>query len=526
MGLRLRASAAMLATAGLLLSGCGNAPTTSNKDTADYPSAIDLSEDFDPNATFAFGYTAFPPSWDPTESTSSADRIPYSPVYDTLFIESKDDPGYIPGLATEFEPAADGKSVTLTLREGLTFSDGTQFDAEAAKFNLDRNRADGSRLRGELYQIESVEVVDPLTIKINVSGGIKPLITSLVGRAGIMVSPAAAQSGILKSQPVGIGPYVATDIVAGDQATYELSENYWDPAAQKVAKRTHRFIADDQTRYNALLSGEIDGAQINPDQLDDAEKAGIQVVTKPSALFLNFTVNTTFAPFDNVEVRKAINMSIDRVGIAEGLYDGHCTPQVQPFPEGGIAYNEEVGDGLDVYPYDPAKAKEILAENGVTNLEIETLAPNVTIYTKFAEVIQSTFKEAGITVSVRPVPSAQLVQEFILDKSAPTISSVTTGIIDPDFLYGTFVSPQASSNPGGTTDPEITKYAIEGANAIEDADRTAAYAKMVDAWMENPPHITPVCMIHLAGGYADYVSGASQNVSGLNDLRYLAVKKH
>ncbi|MFV0535109.1 MAG: ABC transporter substrate-binding protein [Cumulibacter sp.] len=520
---RLRTRATIGTVAGLLLAGCGDAPESTSKGTAEYPSIIEPSDDFDPDATFTFGYTAFPPSWDPTESTSSADRIPYSIVYDGLFIEKADNSTFVPGLATGYEPAEDGKSVTLTLREGLTFSDGTEFDADAVKFNLDRNRAEGSRLAGELYQVESVEVIDPLTVKINVSGGIKPLLTSLIGRAGLVVSPKAVADGVLKDKPVGIGPYVSTDIEPGVEATFERTPDYWEPEAQKVKTRVHRFIADDQTRYNALIAGEIDGAQINPDQLNAADDAGSQTLAKPSTLFLNFGMNISVEPFDNVEVRKALNMSIDREGIAKGLYDGHCTPQVQPFPEGGVGYSEEVGDGLDVYPFDPEQAKEILAEQGVTDLEFETVAPNVTIYTKFAEIVQENFAQAGVTVTVKSIPSQQLVQDYVIDKTASTTSSVTTGIIDPDFVWGSFVSPTASSNPGGKTDPDITKYAIEGANALEDADRTAAYAKMVDAWMANPPHIIPVCMIHLAAGYAPGVAGAAQNLSGMNDLRYVSV---
>lgn len=522
---RLRASVTGLAVAGLVLSGCGNAPESAseNTDTSEYPSAIDLQDDYDPDATFRFGYNGFPVSWDPIESVSSGDRVAYAPIYDTLFIESQEEPGYVPGLATSFEAGADGKSLTLSLREGLAFSDGTPFDAEAVKFNLDRNRADDSKLRNELASIESVEVIDPLTVKINVSGGVQPTIVSLVGRGGIMVSPVAAQAGTLASQPVGIGPYVATEIVAGDHVAYELSPDYWDPEAQKVAKREVILMTNDQTRYNALLSGEVDGARINSDQIEDAVNAGIQVTVKPSALFIYFSMNTSVAPFDNVEVRKAVNMAIDREGISQGLYDGHCTPQVQPSPEGSVGYSEEVGDGLDIYPYDPDQAQEILEENGVTDLSFETVTLNITIYQKFAEVVQANFKDIGVDVSVKPVPSAQRAQEFVIGQSVPTTSTVSTGIIDPDYLFNSYLAPEAAENPGGTLDPEIAKYANEGATALEEADRTAAYEEMVDAWMENPPHLVPVCMLHLAGGFADNVSGPSQNVSGISDLRYIAV---
>lgn len=519
---RLRVAAGSLAVA-LALAGCGDAPKNQSEDSSDYPSEIALQEDFDQDATFTFGYTAFPPSWDPTKSTSAADRIFFIPVYDGLFIEGIDGPE--PGLATDYEPSEDGLSVTMHLREGLTFSDGTPWNAEAAKFNLDRNRAKGSRIAGELAMVTNVEVVDDLTIKVTTDGGVGALHVSLSTRGGMMVSPTAAQAGLLDNGPVGIGPYLTTAISPGVEATYERTPDYWDPSAQNVAKRVHKFIADDQARYNALVSGELDGAQVNPDQVDTVQDAGLNPVIKPSSLFLVFGMNSSMPPFDNVEVVKALNMSIDREGIAQGMYDGLCTPQATPFPEGGVAYNDEIGDGLDAYPYDPAKAKKMLEEQGVTDLTIDTLAPNVTIYTKFAEVIQQNLGEVGITVNVKPMPSEQLVQEFIVDKTAITTSAVTTGITDPNMLWGSFLAPTAAFNPGGYTDPTMQKYALEGAASLDPEERNKGYSKMVEHWIEQPPPMIPVCMIHLAAAFGENVSGVAQHTSGLPNMRHVAVAK-
>ena len=516
---RWRMAAGALAMA-LALAGCGDTPRNRTESSADYPSEIELESGFDEDATFTFGYTAFPPSWDPTKSTSAADRIFYIPVYDGLFIEGVEGPE--PGLATDYEPSEDGKSVTMHLRKGLAFSDGTPFDAEAAKFNLDRNRAKGSRIAGELSMVTNVAVVDDLTIKVDTDGSVGALHVSLSTRAGMMVSPTAAQSGVLDDKPVGIGPYITAAISPGVEATYERTAGYWDPAAQNVAKRVHTFIADDQARYNALVSGELDGAQVNPDQVDTVQDAGLNPVIKPSSLFLVFGMNSSMAPFDDIEVRKALNMSIDREGIAQGLYDGLCTPQATPFPEGGVAYNKEIGDGLDEYPYDPTQAKEILEKEGVTDLTIDTLTPNVTIYTKFAEVVQQNLGKVGITVNVRPMPSEQLVQEFMIDKTAPTTSAVTTGITDPNMLWGSFLSPTAPQNPGGEVDPEMEQYAKEGAASLDPDERNKGYSKMVEHWMQKPPAMIPVCMIHLAAAFSEDISGVAQHTSGLPNMRYVA----
>ena len=508
----------------LLLAGCGDAPAKDVKETDEYATGVELAEDYDPNGHFTFAYTAYASSWDPADSINGADLLFWLPVYDTLLYQTAEGE-IVPRLATEFEASEDLTSMTLKLKEGLTFADGTPFDAEAVKFNLDRYRAPTSKINGEVYQISTIDVVDPLTVKINVDGGLGSLAVALAARAGVMVSPAAAQAGTIKTQPVGIGGYKVTEQVPGDHVNYEKVDGYWDPDAQKVATMTYKLISDDQTRYNALAAGELDAAQINPDQLDDAEKAGIKVIAKPSAIFLYVALNTSNPALGDPEVRKALNMAIDRESIAEGMYDGHCTPQIQPFSEASPGYSKKVGDGLDVFPYDPEAAKKILQEKGITNLELTNTTPNVTIYTKFAEVVQSQFEDIGISVSVSPVPPAQMVQDFSLDKSAEIASSVFTGLNDPDALNGRYLAKTALFNPGGAENTEIVKYATEGASYLDPAKRTAAYEKMMDAWVEAPPHVIPVCMIHLSTGMQKDVSNIHHKASGSPDLRGIAVGK-
>ena len=520
---RFRLTAALL-SAGLLVAGCGDAPKSKTKATDQYPTSIDLKKGFDPNANFTYGYVQYASSWDPIESVTGGDFTFFAPVYDRL-LQQDGDGKVEPMLATEFTPADDLKSMTLKLREGLTFSDGTPFDASAVQFNLDRARGQGSKVSGELYQISSIDVVDPLTVKINVNGGLGSLATALTARGGMMVSPAAAQAGIIKTEPVGVGAYVATEIVPGDHVSYKKTEGYWDPDGQRVATMTYKLIKEDNTRYNALMAGELDGASLNPDQLDGAEKEGLGIITKPSAIFLYLALNTAKGPLGDPEVRKALNMAIDREAISQGMYDGHCTPQIQPFPETSPGYSKKIGDGLDVFPHDPEAAKKILEEKGVKDLEITSVSPNVTIYTKFGEVIQDQLKDVGIKVNVKSVPAAEVVQDFAIDKSVDATSSVFTGINDPDALAGRYLQPKALFNPGGADYPELMKYAAEGAASLDPATRSKAYAKMMDQWVDSPPHMLPVCMIHLAAAFQDNVSGVEQTSSGAADLRGVAVAK-
>lgn len=517
-----RLAAASL-TIGLIAAGCGGTPEArQTKTTSEYPTSIPLQEGFDADASFSWAYTAFATGWDPIVSTNGADINFWTPVYDRLLQEDPDG-NVLPMLATDFTPAEDLSSMTLTLQEGLTFSDGAAFNAEAAKFNLDRVIGEGSTIATELSMVTSIDVVDDHTIRINVDGGLGSLPIALTARSGIMISPAAVQAGLIDTQPVGIGPYVTTEIVPGDSVSFERSEGYWEPEAQKVATMQYKLIADDQARYNALAAGEIDGAQINPDQILAAEKAGINVIAKPSVNFLFLSVNTSIAPFDDPEVVKALSMSIDRQGIADGVYDGHCTPSTQLFQPGSIAYDDGVGDGADVYPYDPEAATQIIEESGVEAPTLTNIAPNVTVYTKIAEIIQQQWGEVGVDMTVKPAPSPQVVQEFGLDKSTEMMTGIWPGLNDPTSIINQLISTSSLVNPGGTEYAELLELAAEASSSLDEDERIAGYQKFAEAWIEQQTNIIPICHVHLATGFADHVSNVYQPMSGGPDLRGVAV---
>ncbi|WP_134324893.1 ABC transporter substrate-binding protein [Cumulibacter soli] len=490
----------------LLVAGCGDAPDSGSSDADGLPTSVPLADDYDPDAHLTWAHNTFAFDWDPIRSVTGADLPFFDPVYDRLLNQTGDGE-IVPMLTEEFTPAEDNKSITLKLRDGLTYSDGTPFDAESVKFNLERTTGPDSKISGEVYQLESVEVIDPLTVKINVTGSLGSLVTALAARPGIMVSPAAAKSGALDKGPVGIGPYQVTNSVPGDKVDYEKTPDYWDPDAQHVATITYYLMTDDQTRINALKTGELDGAQLSGDQINTALNSDFNVISKAGSPMLYFAVNTDQEPFGDPEVRKALNMAVDREAVSQGLFDGYCTPQIQPFPADSPGYSKKIGDGLDVFPYDPAQAKEILESKGVTSLDVRVVTPVVTLYTAFGEVLQQQLKEIGLNIEVRPLSPVEQVQQFSIDKTAKMFESATTGINDPDALYGRYVSPEALFNPGNEEYPELNEYAAAGAADIDPAKRAPHYEDYMDAWVESPPHFVPVCSVELAQGFTDKISG-------------------
>lgn len=520
---KIRAGIAGLSLA-LLVSACGGAPAAKEGTATDaLPSSIALEDGFNPDAHFRWATIALPNSWDPTQSYSGGDLPIYRPVYDRLL--DLDQAGQLQSmLATDWEVADDNSSVTLTLQEGLTFADGTPFDAEAVKFNLERNAAEGSLLANESGAFESAEVVDAKTIKIAVSAGLGAYMTALGVRSGIMVSPTAAQSGALEQGPVGIGAYAVTEFVPGERVEYEKTADYWDADAQNVATMTYSLMIDDQTRYNALLSGELDGIYLQPGQIDAAVKEGFNVVSAPATNFLYIAVNAEKAPFDDEKARLAIQYALDREEISQGLFDGHCTPSIQAYPETSVGYSEEVGDGLDIYPHDPEKAKELLAEaGGAGEIEIQVMTPNITMFTQLAEVVQAQLDDAGIKVSVKPVPSAQLSQEFSIDQSVEAASLPYVGTPDPHGAMS-YLLPGHPYNIGQAASQETVDLALEAASPVDPAERKAIYEKVAQSMLDQQPQIIPICLLHLGSAYTEDVSNVEQPAFDAPTQRGVAVK--
>jgi peptide/nickel transport system substrate-binding protein len=210
--------------------------------------------------TLRIGLAEDPDVLDPTLARSYVGRIVFSSLCDKLFdIDEK--LNIVPQLATSYQWAPDNKSVTLKLRPGVTFQDGEKFDAAAVKFNIERHKTmPGSNRRGELAPVTSVDVIDPLTVRLNLSAPFSPLLSQLTDRAGMMVSPKAAQAEGDKfgTHPVCSGPFRFVERVPQDRIVLERNPNYWDKNAIHFDKIIYTPIPDATVRLANLRSGQLD----------------------------------------------------------------------------------------------------------------------------------------------------------------------------------------------------------------------------------------------------------------------------
>ncbi|MQA96936.1 MAG: hypothetical protein GEV11_20665 [Streptosporangiales bacterium] len=484
-----------------------------------------LASGFDKDGEFSWGYTIEASSLDPHRGTSGFDQNWLFPVYDRLVYAAPD--GILkPMLATSWEAAEDGGSVTLKLREGVTFHDGTPMDAAAVKTSLDRARDDESVVKSDLATIQDVTVADDHTVRLALSGGAGAILGALADRAGMIISPAAIKKGGLDTHPVGAGPYTMVDHKQGDRVDYGRYGRYWDPSVQRVAKMTFRVMSDDQTRLNALQAGELSMALIRQNQVEPAQRMGLNVLAGESPTFYAFTVNNARKPFGDRKVRLALNLAIDRKAIGEGLLDGFCTPQIQPWPSTSWAYDEKLGAGLDKWPHDPARAKKLLAEAGYPKgFTFTALTSQTTGIAAVAEAVQAQFAKVGVTMKIKLVDASQKTRMFDVEKSADAALISYSPTPDPQGVLDRQLLPGAAGNPGRKASDEVVRLAGEAGDALDPDDRAPVFHKIMAELIDYVPHSVPICMQQRTEAFRDGVSGLAVNPAGSRDFRGVAVTK-
>ena len=306
-----------------------------------------------------------PTSWDPVTSSAGWDMHVLGLVYASITtLDPAGNPG--PGLATSWTYAPSGKSVTFTLRPGLTFTDGTPLDAQAVKENIERGQTQqNSTVASELSVISKVVVNSPTSFTLDLSQVDYQLPYLLAGKDGMMVSPkafaTAADVSSLPTQPVGAGPFRLTSYVPDSHANLVRNPGYWDASQIHIANFTVQDITQPEQILAALESGQVNVAYIAGNQVAAAKAAGFKIAVIPSEVVNELDIQTTTAPFNNPKVVEAINYAIDRQAIVQVQASGYGSVAYQPFPQGFVGYSPQLAN---LYPYNPAKAKQLLAEAG------------------------------------------------------------------------------------------------------------------------------------------------------------------
>jgi peptide/nickel transport system substrate-binding protein len=452
-------------------------------------------------------------------------------IFETLF-EYDEELVLQPKLAEFYETADDGLTWTIHLKNGIKFHDGTDFNADAVVFNFDRwmdpqnpyHIGDFTYypflyggFKGEPdHKIEYVKAIDNLTVEIKLTEKTAPFISYLAIPMFGMASPAAIEkyNEKFKEHPVGTGPFEFESWARNDKIVLKANENYHIEGQPLLDKIIFTVLPDNSARLNGLLSGEVDIIDgMNPSDADTVEaNENLKLVKRPSFNNGFMVFNTEKAPFDNVKVRQAINMAVDKKGLVDAFYNGYAEVAKNPIPPSLWGYNDDIVD----YPYNPEEAKELLAEAGYPDgFETEIWAmsnprPYMPQPLKTAEVIQANLQAIGIEAEIKTYEWAAYLEKTGNGEHTMAMYGWTGVMADPDnFLYPNLSSTNTekpASNRAFYKNEEFTSLLQQARETFDQDERIKLYKKAQEIFHEDAPwvniaHTTPPI------GLADYVEG-------------------
>lgn len=386
------------------------------------------------------GVALEPPVLDPTAGAAEAiDIVVYQNVFEGL--TRIDQTGAVqPGLAESWTISEDGLTYRFTLQDGVTFHDGTSFDAEDVKFTFERILAeDSANAHPEFYEpISAITVIDPLTVEFTLDRQIGRFLFDLGRGDAVIVAPESADNNA--NEPIGTGPFAFVQWDKGSRVVLEAYGPYWGEPVH-LSKATYVFISDAATMTNALLAGDVDGTNnFATDALAVFEgnpQFNILVGTTEGETILS--TNNKREPFTDLRVRQAMAHALDRDAIIEGTTNGYGTPIGAPF----APHNPYYVDLTGTYPHDVEKARALLAEAGFPDGFSATLKLPPVAYARTAgQIIASQFAEVGIRLELINVEWAQWLEDVYANKDfdLSIISHVEPFDIgnyaNPDYYFG------------------------------------------------------------------------------------------
>ena len=473
------------------------------------------------------GLAEDPDVMDPSLARTYVGRIVFSSICDKLFdIDAK--LNVVPQLALSHDTSADGKTVVIKLRPGVKFHDGEMLDAAAAKYSLDRHLTmKGSFRKAEIASVESVDVVDPLTIKLNLKAPFSPLLAQLTDRAGMMVSPKAAEAAGDKFglKPVCAGPYKFVERVQQDRIVVEKFADYWNKDQVFIDKITYLPIVDGTVRLANLRSGGLDLIErvLATDIKTVRSTPKLKLVTAVSLGYVGLTLNTANGPKSagplgkDARVRQALDLAIDREALNQVVFNGEFVPGNQWISPQNPYYQS----AFPVPKRDVAKAKALLKEAGVTTpLALDFMVPNGSETRAVAEVVQSMAAEAGFDLKIRVTEFATSLKQAE-DGEFQIFLIGWSGRSDPDgnsYSFHTCKSPQNNSN---YCDPAVDAAHNEARLKSDPAERKKAYEKVAAKYLAEGP-IKYLYHVQVLVAHSDRLENYTQMPDGL--VRVIGLK--
>jgi peptide/nickel transport system substrate-binding protein len=502
------------------------------------PSATPATDSFgtpaDPAAiqeggTLTIALSAEPDMLDPTLSRSLYSRYVFHTMCEKLY-DIDQDTNIVPQLATALpEISADGLTVTIPVREGVRFADGTTMDAAAVVTSLERHLTmTGSGRRSELGPISSVEAQGPSTVVVHLSAPFAPLTAALADRAGMVLSPAAIQQlgDDFGTAPVCVGPFKFENRVAQNSIDVVRDPNYYDAGRVHLDRITYRIITDASIRAANLQSGDALVANSLSTQDTPALRTtpGITMLESNSLGYQGVTFNVGNVagqgnPWGDIgtplandpRVRQAFELAIDRQGLVQtvwgGIFSVACSP-ISPDSQ----FTSEAAQACT--PHDPEGARALLQEAGVQiPYPIRMITSNNPDSLRLAQALQALVADGGFDLQIEPVEySALLDQQDRGDFEMLQLG--WSGRIDPDNNIANYLSTEGGSNVAGYSDPALDALLTQARTSTDQAERVRLYGEVVAAVHAGDPIVYLYRERNLTG-VSDAVSGVQVFPDGI-----------
>ncbi|WP_080848302.1 glutathione ABC transporter substrate-binding protein [Cytobacillus gottheilii] len=504
----------------LMLAACSTGSNTEPEDNndSDDENATENEEPSTDGGELVFVTPSDAPTLDPHGVNDTASNTATTQILERL-VDYSEDGSIVPLLATEYE-AIDDTTWEFKLREGVKFHDGTDFNAEAVKMNIERitNPDFASPKAFILNVIEEVVIVDDYTVQFKTSAPFAPLPAHLAHNAGSIIAPSAIEeenSGGKKvdENPIGTGPFKLSNWNRGAEIVFEKNEDYWGEPA-KIDTLKFVVVPEQATRVAMIETGEAHAMLLGASDVSRVEAMENIEIDRVKGTRMDYVgFNVTKEPFNDVRVRQAISMAINKDDIVNGILDGQGIPAVGPLAP------TVVGNYQDLEPlgYDVEAAKALLAEAGFEDGFETTLYVNDGSQERadIAEMVQAHLAPIGIDVSIEVVEWGAFLEQTAAGDHEMFILGWTTVTADADYgLYALFHSSQFGS-PGNRSfyKNERVDELLDLARSESDTDaRNEAYKEISEILVEEVPmvYLQHPDFVHALNG----IEGLFVNFSG------------
>jgi len=455
-----------------------------------------------------------PSSLDPHTGRSGFDHAMLYPIFDTLFEFDYDTLQVRPGIVKEWVNETPTRLV-LTLNEGVRFHDGTPCDAEAVKFNLDRGASlERSNVKGDIASIDNVEVLGSLQVALNLKNPDSALVLILSDRAGMMSSPKAiAEAGDQYDRnPVGAGAWKFVSWTDNSKVIVTRNEDFWRPDRPYLDGIEFSIIPETNTGLRSVVAGENDLAySLTKQQLRVVERAdSLDYVSGPTLILNMLYFNLGRETIGKLPVRQALNHAVNREALNAITQDGEAA--YSALPSVHWAYNPAV---TDYYPYDPEKARALLAEAGYPDgFDLAAVGWSDQKAVQRQEVLIEQFAQVGIRTRFTSASVADSTSIFMGDKVGDVYLGAFTGRPDPSQIFYRIFDKESFLNPAHLDLAENrAEYQLETQSTSDVAARTGAFHKLQMAVVE-AALFCPLTFSYDVTAFAKNVKGFRGNLTG------------